>query len=68
MDDLAPAPTINAATRQERRSFAARLQAIEANPFDAEDIALFEQFDRKGMSDEQRVAYLKVLARALVTE
>lgn len=35
------------------------LHAIEGNPLDAEDIAMFEMFDREGFSDEERVAYIK---------
>ena len=41
---------------------AMNLQAIEGNPFDAEDIALFEMFERLRMTPEQRRAY--IIARA----
>lgn len=34
------------------------LQAIEDNPMDAEDIALFEMFEREGWSHERRRAYI----------
>jgi hypothetical protein len=37
------------------------LQAIEGNPLDAEDIAMFEMFEREGGTDEQCRAY--ILAR-----
>ena len=37
---------------------AAHLQLIEGNPFDAEDIAMFEMFDSEGFSPEQRRAYI----------
>ena len=40
---------------------AMNLQAIEGNPFDAEDIAMFEMFEREGWDDERCRAY--VLAR-----
>ena len=41
---------------------AMNLQAIEGNPFDADDITMFEMFEREGWSDEQCRAY--ILARA----
>ncbi len=40
---------------------AMNLQAIEGNPFDAEDIAMFEMFEREGWDDERCRAY--ILAR-----
>ena len=40
---------------------AMNLQAIEGNPLDAEDVAMFEMFEREGWSDEQCRAY--ILAR-----
>jgi hypothetical protein len=48
--------------RAARRAFGLRAHEIENNPLDAEQIALFEQFDRDGLSDEQRRAVL--IARA----
>ena len=44
---------------------AMNLQAIEGNPLDAEDIAMFEMFEREGWSAEQRRAHINALARAL---
>ncbi len=40
---------------------AMNLQAIEGNPLDADDIAMFEMFEREGWDDERCRAY--VLAR-----
>jgi hypothetical protein len=40
---------------------AMNLQEIEGNPFDAEDIAMFEMFEREGWDDERCRAY--ILAR-----
>jgi hypothetical protein len=40
---------------------AMNLQEIEGNPFDAEDIAMFEIFEREGWDDERCRAY--ILAR-----
>jgi hypothetical protein len=37
---------------------AMNLQEIEGNPLDAEDIAMFEMFEREGWSDEQCRAYI----------
>ena len=44
--------------RRERRLDAMRLQEIESNPLDAEDIAMFEMFEREGWSDERCRAYI----------
>jgi len=40
---------------------AMNLQKIEGNPLDAEDIAMFEMFEREGWSDERCRAH--ILAR-----
>ena len=39
------------------------LQEIESNPFDDEDIALFDLFDHRGWSPEQRRAYIIAQAK-----
>ena len=44
---------------------AMNLQEIEGNPFDAEDIAMFEMFERDGWTHEQRRAHITALARKL---
>jgi Fic family protein len=44
---------------------AMNLQAIEGNPLDAEDIAMFEMFEREGWTAEQRRAHINALAHAL---
>ena len=48
------------ATRRRRKRLqeAVRLQEIEGNPLDAEDLALFEMFEREGWSHERRLAHL----------
>lgn len=53
------------AARKARREEAMHLQGMEGNPFDAEDQALFEMFDRKGWSHEQRRAYIIARAKGL---
>ena len=47
---------------------AMHLQDIEGNPFDAEDIAMFEMFEREGWSDDRCRAHINDLARALAAK
>ncbi len=42
----------------ERRLEMQHLQAIEGNPLNAEEIAMFEMFEREGWSEEQEHAYI----------
>ena len=51
-----------------RRLEAMNLQAIEGNPLDAEDIAMFEMFERERWSHERRRAYLLDWAKALAAK
>lgn len=48
-----------------RRLEAMHLQVIEDNPLDDEDIAMFEMFERKKWSAEQRRDYILQWARDL---
>ena len=50
--------------RRRRRLEAMHSNAIEGNPFDADDVALFEMFDREGFTDEERISYIRQLALA----
>ena len=50
-------------TIRQRTLEAAHLQAIEGNPLDADQLAMFEMFDREGWSQERQRAY--ILERAL---
>jgi hypothetical protein len=52
------------AAARERRLEAMHLQVIEGNPLDAEDIAMFEMFEREGWDDERCLAYIQAQARA----
>jgi hypothetical protein len=45
-----------------------RLQEIEGNPLTAEDVAMFEMFEREAWTHEQRLAYILAEARALAAE
>jgi hypothetical protein len=47
-----------AAAKRRRRLEAMNLQAIEGNPLDADDVAMFEMFEREGWSDEQCRTYI----------
>ncbi len=42
----------------DRLAEAAHLQAIEGNPLTAEEIAMFEMFEREGWSPERRRAHI----------
>ena len=50
--------------RQQRLAEAIRLHEIEGNPLDAEDLALFEMFERKGWSHERRRKYIIAQAKS----
>ena len=59
MDDHA-APALREASDacHKRRLTAARLQEIEGNPLTANEIAMFDMFEREGWSHERRRAYI----------
>lgn len=46
------------AARRKLRLEAQHLQLIEGNPLDADDVAMFEMFDRECWSDERCRAYI----------
>jgi hypothetical protein len=46
------------AAAKQRRLEGMRLQEIEGNPLDAEQVAMFEMFEREGWSHERRRAHL----------
>ena len=52
------------AKAKERRLVGMRLQEIESNPLDADQIAMFEMFEREGWSFERRAAYIRERAKA----
>lgn len=54
--------TLEKAARRERLLEAAHLQEIESNPLSAEEMAMFEMFDREGWSDEQCRAHILKMA------
>jgi hypothetical protein len=56
MDDRLSEEEVAAA--RERRLVAQKLQELEGNPLAAEDIAMFEMFERERWSHERRRAYI----------
>ena len=61
-------PGTDIADARRRRLAAMRLQEIESNPLNAEDVAMFEMFEREGWTHEQRRAHILALARPLAAE
>jgi hypothetical protein len=61
-DDVRLTPHEVAEARQ-RRLEAMRLQEIEGNPLDAEDIAMFEMFEREAWPHERCLEYLRERTR-----
>lgn len=56
---------IDKALLKQRAKEAQHLQAIEGNPFDEEDHAMFAEFERQGLSlEEQRAAIIAKARRA----
>jgi hypothetical protein len=53
---------------RQRRLAAMRLQEIEGNPLSADQIAMFEMFEREGWSHERRRAYILAKSRPLAAE
>ena len=72
--DVSPLKTEVDAADEARERFeeAVHMQAVEGNPFTAEDHALFAQFDREGLSDDEQrdriIAEAKRAARPLAAE
>jgi hypothetical protein len=58
MDDAAHLTTPTAAQARQRRLAAMRLQEIEGNPLSADEVAMFEMFEREGRTDVRRRAYI----------
>jgi hypothetical protein len=56
------------AQARHRRIAAMRLQEIEGNPLDADEVAMFEMFEREAWTHERRLAYLVARARTRATE
>jgi hypothetical protein len=68
MSKHSPQPTrpVDAATR-ERRLEMQHLQAIEGNPLSADQIAMFEMFEREGWSPERRRTHIVAMFRRVAS-
>jgi hypothetical protein len=53
---------------RKRRLAAMRLQEIEGNPLSAEDVAMFEMFEREAWTHEQCRAYILAQTSRLAAE
>jgi hypothetical protein len=53
---------------RKRRLGAMRLQEIEGNPLSADQIAMFEMFEREAWQHERRLAYILAKATPLAAE
>lgn len=51
------------ASAREKRLTAMHLHKIEGNPLDAEQIAMFEMFEREAWPHERRLAHIAARAR-----
>jgi hypothetical protein len=63
-----PAPPLSLQNARDRRLVAMRLQEIEGNPLTADDIAMFEMFEREAWTPERRLAYLIARTKPLAAE
>ena len=58
MTDASRLSPSEVAEARERRLDAMRLQEIEGNPLSADQVAMFEMFEREAWSHERRRAYI----------
>jgi hypothetical protein len=56
------------AQRRKLRLEAMNLQEIAGNPLDADDIAMFEMFERERWTEEECLAYILARARELASK
>jgi len=61
-----PTPAIDEAAR-ERRLDMQHLQAIEGNPLTADEIAMFEMFEREGWSHDRCEAHILALFKRVAS-
>jgi hypothetical protein len=67
-DQPAALSAVDVAASRQRRLVAAQLQAIEGNPLDAEQAAMFEMFERECWPHERRRAYMRTRYLASAAE
>ena len=58
----------DAAAKRQPRLEGVNLQVIERNPLDAEDVAMFEMFEREAWPHERCRAYILAKAKAPAAE
>jgi hypothetical protein len=68
MNDVSRLSPSEVAQARERRLAAMRLQEIEGNPLSAEQVAMFEMFEREAWPHDRRRAYLLARAMPLAAE
>ncbi len=68
MDDTPHLTIATVAQARQRRLAAMRLQEIEGNPLSADQVAMFEMFEREAWTPEQRLAYILAKARPQTAE
>ncbi len=68
MADMVRLPVPDVTQARKRRLAAMRLQEIEGNPLSADQVAMFEMFEREAWTHEQRRAYILAKARPLAAE
>jgi hypothetical protein len=68
MNDVPRLSPCEVAQARERRLAAMRLQEIEGNPLSAEQVAMFEMFEREAWPHDRRRAYLLAKAMPLAAE
>ena len=61
-------PPSEVALARKRRLVAMRLQEIEGNPLNAEDVAMFEMFEREAWPHERRRTYILAHSVTLAAE
>jgi hypothetical protein len=68
MEDTSRLSPAEVDAARKRRLVAMRLQEIEGNPLSADDVAMFEMFEREAWSHDRRRAYILASAVRLAAE
>jgi hypothetical protein len=68
MDDIASLAPPSVSEVRRRRLAAMRLQEIEGNPLSADQVAMFEMFEREAWTSERRLAYILAKAKTPTAE
>jgi hypothetical protein len=68
MDNISHLSPSEVARSRKRRLAAMHLQEIEGNPLSADQVAMFEMFEREAWTHERRRAYILAKVRPLAAE